>query len=105
MLPDQLDAMVMYYGQIVTDRAQLERLRMPLLGLFGALDKSIPVRDVQDFRLALNGLGKDAQILIYSGADHAFANPSGGNFHPEHAAEAWESTLAFLDRTLKSRAR
>jgi carboxymethylenebutenolidase len=105
LLPDQLDAMVMYYGQVVTDRAQLERLRMPLLGLFGALDKSIPVRDVQDFRLALNGLGKDAQILIYSGADHAFANPSGGNFHPEHAAEAWESTLAFLDRNLKSRAR
>ena len=102
MLPDQLDAMVMYYGQVVTDQKQLEALRMPVLGFFGELDQSIPVRDVQDFRAALNGLGKNAEILIYSGADHAFANPSGGNFHPRHAAEAWETTLAFLDRNLKS---
>ena len=105
MLPDTLDAMVMYYGQVVTDRDQLRALRMPLLGLFGELDNSIPLREVQDFRAALNSLALDSEILIYSGADHAFANPSGGNFHAQSAAEAWETTLAFLDRNLKSRGR
>ena len=103
MLPDQLDAMVMYYGQVVTDSKQLEPLRMPLLGLFGELDQSIPLFEVQEFRAALNRLGKRAEILIYSDADHAFANPSGGNFHPQRAAEAWETTLAFLNDNLKAR--
>jgi len=101
MLPDQLDAMVMYYGQVVTDPAQLEALRTPILGLFGELDQSIPLRDVQTFRTALNQLGKDAEILVYSGADHAFANPSGGNYNAQRAAEAWETTLAFLNENLK----
>ncbi|HLF09750.1 MAG TPA: dienelactone hydrolase family protein [Gammaproteobacteria bacterium] len=101
MLPDQLDAMVMYYGQVVTDPAQLEPLKMPLLGLFGELDQSIPVREVQTFRTVLNELGKNATILIVLDADHAFANPSGGNYNAQKAAEAWETTLAFLNKHLK----
>lgn len=103
MLPEQLDAMVMYYGQVVTDPVQLEPLKMPLLGLFGELDQSIPLREVQDFRTALKQLNKNAQILIYSGADHAFANPSGGNYDAGRATEAWEETLAFLNENLKPR--
>jgi carboxymethylenebutenolidase len=105
MLPDQLDAMVMYYGQVVTDPARLEPLRTPILGLFGELDKSIPLRDVRTFRTALNQLGKNAEILIYPGADHAFANPSGGNYNEQIAAEAWDTTLTFLNENLKPQQR
>jgi carboxymethylenebutenolidase len=101
MLPNDLDAMVMYYGEVVTDRALLAPLSMPLLGIFGELDQSIPIRDVQRFRTALNELGKDAEILIYSGVDHAFANPSGGNYNADKAGEAWDATLAFLTEHLK----
>jgi carboxymethylenebutenolidase len=103
MLPDDLDAMVMYYGQIDGTRAQLETLKMPLLGFFGALDQSIPLRQVQDFRALLTSMGKDAEILIYSDANHAFANPSGGNYNEKAATDSWEKTLAFLDRTLKQK--
>jgi carboxymethylenebutenolidase len=101
LFPDQLDAMVMYYGQIVEANSELETLAMPLLGHFGALDESIPVRDVQDFRERLRALGKDAQILIYSGANHAFANPSGGNYNEKAATDSWQATLKFLDEKLK----
>lgn len=101
LLPDRLDAMVMYYGQVVTDRERLAMLSMPILGLFAELDQSIPVRDVRTFRTTLNQLGKDAEVLIYSDVDHAFANPSGGNYDPEKAAEAWAATLAFFDRHLQ----
>jgi carboxymethylenebutenolidase len=101
MLPEQLDAMVMYYGQVVTDPAQLEPLKMPLLGLFGALDQSIPVGDVQNFRQVLSQLGKNAQILIYPDVDHEFANPSDANYNAAAAAQAWEKTLGFLKESLK----
>jgi carboxymethylenebutenolidase len=104
LLPDQLDAMVMYYGQFVDADSELDTLEMPLLGHFGALDESIPVREVQDFRDRLRGLGKDARILIYSGANHAFANPSGGNYHEKAATDSWRETLAFLDQHLKAAA-
>jgi carboxymethylenebutenolidase len=104
MFPDQLDAMVMYYGQPVTDETELAPVNVPMLGLFGELDESIPARDVQAFRRVLNQLGKNAEVLIYSGADHAFANPSGGNYNAERAAEAWEKTLGFLRDHLKASA-
>ena len=80
MFPDELDAMVMYYGQIVTAEEELQTLNMPMLGLFAELDQTIPVSDVQRFRVALAELGKNSEVLIYSGVDHAFANPSGGNY-------------------------
>jgi carboxymethylenebutenolidase len=99
--PDALDAMVMYYGQVVTDADRLAPLNVPVLGFFGAEDKSIPVRDVQIFRSNLMELGKTAEVLIVPRVDHAFANPSGGNYNEQAAEEAWASTLAFLEQHLK----
>jgi carboxymethylenebutenolidase len=100
-LPTELDAMVMYYGQVVADEAQLATLKMPVLGLFGAEDASIPVASVQVFRAALNRLGKDADVRIYTGVGHAFANPSGGTYDAEAAEDAWQRTIAFLNRTMR----
>jgi len=100
MLPDQLDAMVMYYGRVITDEARLETLQMPILGHFGEQDASIPTREVQSFRSMLVRQGKQAEIHIYSGADHAFANPSGGNFSPVAAEESWQRTIEFLNANL-----
>jgi carboxymethylenebutenolidase len=99
--PGALDAAVMYYGQILTDRNRLAPLNVPLLGFFGREDKSIPVRDVQEFRSTLLDLGKNAEVLIVPHADHAFANPSSGNYNEQAANETWATTLAFLERQLK----
>lgn len=103
LYPEQLDATVIYYG-FVTDvsRAQLAGLEMPILGFFGAEDQGIPVEGVQAFRDTLGDLGKDADITIYEGAGHAFANPTGDNFQPEIAEESWQKTLKFLDRSLNA---
>jgi len=76
MLPGRLDAMVMVYGAVELDRAALETLDMPVLGLFGEQDRSIAVRDVQEFRNILGQLGKDAEVRIYSGVDHGFFFPA-----------------------------
>ncbi len=101
LLPDQIDATVIYYGRLVTDRDRLATLKMPILGLFGAEDRGITVDQVREFEAALKSLGKDADIHVYEGAGHAFANPSGTRYQPEAAKDAWERTLAFLAKNLK----
>jgi carboxymethylenebutenolidase len=99
-LPSELDAMVMYYGEVVTDPDQLAPLSMPILGLFGALDESIPAREVETFRKRLNELGKRSNVIIYPRVGHAFANPSGGTYDAMTADKAWQETLAFLRENL-----
>lgn len=103
LFPAQLDAAVIYYGHVTDiEPARLAELQMPILGLFGAEDRGIPVDGVKRFRDNMAGLGKDAEVVIYEGAGHAFANPTGDNFQQEAAEDAWERTLAFLDRTLNA---
>jgi carboxymethylenebutenolidase len=99
-LPEDLDAMVMYYGQAVTEPAQLERLEMPILGLFAELDDSIPLYEAQLFRTRLTELGKESNVYIYSDVGHAFANPSGANYDAKAAEDAWERTIEFLTMSL-----
>ena len=38
-------------------------------------------------------LDKKATITIYEGVGHAFANPSGTNYQPDSAKDAWDETL------------
>lgn len=101
LFPDELDAAVIYYGRLVTDRSRLETLQMPVLGVFGAEDSSIPVERVREFEAALGDLGKPHEIRVYDGAGHAFANPSGDRYVPEAAEAAWSVTLEFLGRHLR----
>jgi carboxymethylenebutenolidase len=101
LFPDTLDAMVMYYGQVDTNRERLATLAVPMLGFFGGEDASIPLFDVQNFRTTLGQLGKNAEVLIVPGVGHAFANPSGGTYNERAATEAWTKTLAFLEHNLK----
>ena len=100
LMPDTLDAAVIYYGHLSTDPERLATLQMPILGLFGAEDQGIPLDSVEAFRSSLESLGKDATIVVYPGADHAFANPSGHNYQPEAAEAAWRETVSFLERVL-----
>jgi len=101
MFPDQLNAVVMYYGQPADDVAALSTLRMPLMGFFGEQDMGITVQDVQAFQKALKEAKVNAEIHEYPDAGHAFANPSGVRYRPAAAADAWKRTLAFFARYLK----
>ncbi len=100
ILPDQVDATVIYYGTVKADEAELAKLRMPILGLFGSQDRVVPVATVTAFEATLQRLGKNADIHIYEGAEHAFANPSGTAYDPQAAEDAWRLTTAFLKEYL-----
>ena len=96
LFPTDLDATVIYYGQVTDDEDKLSSLEVPILGLFGSEDRGISVESVRRFDDALERLGKDHEIHIYEGAGHAFANPSGNNYNAEYANDAWTRTLDFL---------
>ncbi|MFW5973424.1 MAG: dienelactone hydrolase family protein [Bacteroidota bacterium] len=88
MLEDDIDAAVIYYGRLDdVDEEQLEAIEAPVLGFFGSEDERIPVDQVREFERTMNDLGKDVEIEVFEGAEHAFANPAGPNF-VESAARA-----------------
>lgn len=99
---DEMDAVVMYYGQLSTNEEKLATLNAPLLGLFGANDRGVTVDSVREFEAALERLRKDYEIEIYEGAGHAFADPSAPNYQQEAAEKAWQKALAFLDAHLSA---
>ncbi|MBP9826526.1 MAG: dienelactone hydrolase family protein [Thermoanaerobaculia bacterium] len=101
-IPDGIDAAVMYYGRTQSDPKALAPLQAPLLGLFGGKDEGIPVDGVRQMEHELVKLGKNATIVIYPEADHAFANPTGNRYLAGPATDAWEKTMAFFSQHLKN---
>jgi carboxymethylenebutenolidase len=100
LFPDDLDAAVIYYGQVTDDEQKLRPIDVPILGLFGGNDRAITVDSVHRFEAALKNLRKNYDIHIYPEARHAFANPSGQNYDARAAADAWRRTLEFLAQNL-----
>jgi carboxymethylenebutenolidase len=92
----ELDAAVVYYGQVPTTAAEVEKLDTPVLGIFASNDEGI---DAAGFEKALTEAGKPATIQIYE-ADHAFANPSGDRYDQEDATAAWAEVVAFFEKQL-----
>lgn len=97
-----LAATVIYYGRLITDNATLAKIKWPVLGIFGDQDSSIPVDTVKAFEWALNSTNIPNEIYIFKGVGHAFANPSGDNYAPKETKDAWDKTLSFLDKHLRS---
>ncbi len=100
-LNENLAATVIYYGALETETERLSTIQWPVLGIFADQDTVIPLDTVHPFEAALNQLGVENEIYVYEGVGHAFANPSNAGHDPEKTEDAWEKTIAFLDRTLK----
>ena len=100
LMPDDLDAAVIFYGQVTNNEARLAPVNVPLLGLFGENDRGIPVATVRGFEQALDNLGKSIEIEIYPNAEHAFANPASTSYNAKVAEQAWTRAFEFLDRHL-----
>jgi carboxymethylenebutenolidase len=102
LFPGELDATIIYYGQVTDDEEKLRPISAPILGLFGADDTGIKVESVEAFGASLERLRKVYEVHIYPGVGHAFANPTGTNYNEEAATDAWARTLEFLGRHLMS---
>jgi carboxymethylenebutenolidase len=98
---EDLSATVIYYGPLSASREELERIRWPVLGIFGEEDEVVSVESVENFQRTLNDLNIQNEIYLYLGVGHAFSNPSGENFSEDEALDAWARTLNFLEENLK----
>ena len=98
MLPNEIDATVIYYGSLIDDRAKLATLEMPIIGFIGTKDR-LHKQFIQ-FDEDLKALNKDYSVHVYEGAKHAFANASGMAYEAEAAEDSWEKTVAFLAKHL-----
>jgi carboxymethylenebutenolidase len=98
-----------YGGGIVSARfpqfpALLQRadeLKTPWLGLFGDLDESIPVEDVETLRARLAELDVPTEVLRYATAEHGFHCDVRPGYHAEAATDAWARALAWLAEHLR----
>ncbi len=98
----ELAAAVINYGRLVTDTEMIDKINCPLLGIFGAKDRGIPVKDIEAFKAACQKADKEVTIQIYSSSGHAFINENNAKaYHAKDAKNAWEKTFAFLEKKLK----
>jgi carboxymethylenebutenolidase len=103
-----LGAAVTFYGGGVAEGRwgfaplveEATSLRAPWLGLYGDLDKGIPVDDVEALRAAAATADVDTEVVRYADADHGFNCDDRDVHHPASAADAWARTLAWFDRHL-----
>ena len=90
-----------YGGGIVTARfpqfpALVDRaptIATPWLGLFGDLDESIPVDDVERLGQALTAAPVDAAVVRYADAEHGFNCDARPSYNAAAAADAWSRML------------
>ncbi|MGI9204122.1 MAG: dienelactone hydrolase family protein [Woeseiaceae bacterium] len=100
LFPDELDATIIYYGQVTDSEERLAPVNAPILGLFGENDRGVPADDVRAFESTLAKLDKEFEIEIYADVGHAFADPQASNYNAEKAELAWERVVAFLNEHL-----
>ena len=98
-----LGAAVAYYGAPPTEAAAIARIKAPVLGNFGAEDKGPSPDQVKAFEKAMKDAGKSADLKIYDGAGHAFANVNNPwkGYREAAAKDAWSRTVAFFNQHLK----
>lgn len=77
-------------------------LMTPWLGLFGDLDHTIAVSDVERLRQALAGTDVPTEIVRYPDAGHAFHCSDRDSYVPDAAEDAWKRVLEWFDRHLGS---
>lgn len=102
MQEPSLAADVINYGELLADPADLKKIKAPILGIFGGIDRSISQSDVNKFAQQLKIFGKSVDIHIYPEAGHAFENPNNTTgYRKDDADDAWKRTVEFLAANLK----
>ena len=83
---------------------QAPHLTSAWIGLYGDLDKGIPVEQVEALRIAASQSGQVTELHRYPDAEHGF-NCDGrpAVFNPSAASDAHQKTLDFFNRNLANK--
>lgn len=94
-------ACVDFYGIHPNVAPDLAGLEAPVLGFFAERDGFVTPEAARKLESDLRAAGKEGEITIFDGADHAFFNDSRPDvYHAGYAAECWTRMVAFYRRHL-----
>ena len=94
-----LDAGVAYYG-MQPDAADVPKIKAPLLLQYAGIDDRVNA-GIDAYKAALEKEGKEFQLYMYEGANHAFNNDTNTARYDANAAIlAWGRTVEFLKSKL-----
>jgi carboxymethylenebutenolidase len=97
-----LAASVIYYGDSPRNLEDVKNITAPVLGHYGETDERI-TSGVPKLEEAMKKYGKSFEYKIYPGTGHGFNSDNRPErYRPEAAKEAWERTLQFFNKNLKS---
>jgi carboxymethylenebutenolidase len=97
-----IGACVVFYGGHPNVKPDLPNLHAPVLGLYAAKDGFVTPDLVLELERKLKDLGKQAEVIIYPGTDHAFFNDTRPEvYNAEAAGDAWRRTVEFLRKHLQ----
>ncbi len=101
-LNPSVGACVNFYGIHPNVKPDYAKLSGPVLGLFAEKDGFVNPDVARGVDAAIKKAGKQSEIHIYPGVDHAFFNDERADVYDKAAAEdAWKRTLEFFRKHLK----
>jgi carboxymethylenebutenolidase len=101
-LNPSIGACVNFYGIHPNVKPDYARLAGPVLGLYAEKDGFVTPQVARDVDAAIRKAGKQSEIHVYPGVDHAFFNDERPDVYDRAAAaDAWRRTLAFFRQHLK----
>jgi len=98
-----IGACVVFYGGHPKVKPDLPNLHAPVLGLYAEKDDFVTPALVRDLERQAKALGKQIEVIMYPGADHAFFNDTRPEvYNAEAAADSWQRTINFLREHLSA---
>lgn len=101
-LDRNVGACVNFYGIHPNVKPDYARLSGPVLGLFAEKDQFVNPSVARQVDVEIKAAGKQSEIHIYPGVDHAFFNDERADVYNKAAADdAWKRTLAHFRAHLR----
>jgi carboxymethylenebutenolidase len=99
---ENVGAVASFYGSGVKfDDDNASKVSVPILGIYGEVDASIPLDLVRANEAKLHEHGKTVSFHIYPNAPHAFFNDSRPHIYVKEAAEdAWQKAVDWFKQYL-----
>lgn len=98
-VPDLAAAVPFYGGQPPLE--EVPKIKAPLMIHYGSLDKRVN-EGWPAYEAALKEHGKKYEMFMYEGGNHGFHNDTTPRYDKKHAELAWERTINFFKKNLKS---
>ncbi|GFZ78584.1 dienelactone hydrolase family protein [Elstera cyanobacteriorum] len=95
---------IAWYGRVVGDKTALQpanpidvadKIKAPVLGLYGGADQGIPVASLDQLKAAL-GPSTKSEFVVYPDAPHAFHADYRPSYREAAAKDGWGRLLAWL---------